>query len=73
MTTEIQNEFIAILGDKVHQHIIRQVKKAKYYSIIFDSTTDVSNKDQTSQALRYVAIENQEVQVAAVNTSFYSM
>ncbi|CAH2085853.1 unnamed protein product [Euphydryas editha] len=63
MSPEIQNEFIAILGNKVRQHIIGQIKKAKYYSIIFDSTPDISHKDQTSQVLRYVVIENQEVQV----------
>ncbi|XP_067144935.1 zinc finger MYM-type protein 1-like [Centruroides vittatus] len=59
MSPEIQKEFIAILGNKVRQHIIGQIKKAKYYSIIFDSTPDISHKDQTSQALRYVVIENQ--------------
>ncbi|XP_051788408.1 zinc finger MYM-type protein 1-like [Erpetoichthys calabaricus] len=63
MSPEIQNEFIAILGNKVRQHIIGQIKKAKYYSIIFNSTPDISHKDQTSQVLRYIVIENQEVQV----------
>nr|XP_013189863.1 unnamed protein product [Amyelois transitella] len=63
MSPQIQNEFIAILGDNVRQHIIGQIKKAKYYAIIFDSTPDLSHKDQTSQVLRYVVIENQEVKV----------
>lgn len=63
MSPQIQNEFISILGNKVRQHIIEQIKKAKYYSIIFDSTPDLSHKDQTSQVLRYVVIENQEVKV----------
>ncbi|KAH9638834.1 hypothetical protein HF086_012787 [Spodoptera exigua] len=63
MSPQIQNEFIAILGNNVRQHIIGQIKKAKYYSIIFDSTPDLSHKDQTSQVLRYVVIENEEVNV----------
>lgn len=63
MSPQIQNEFIAILGNNVRQHIIEQIKRAKYYSIIFDSTPDLSHKDQTSQVLRYVLIENQEVKV----------
>ncbi|XP_067124455.1 zinc finger MYM-type protein 1-like [Centruroides vittatus] len=63
MSPEIQNEFISILGNKVLQRIIGQIKKAKYYSIIFDSTPDISHKGQTNQILRYVVIENQEVQV----------
>ncbi|CAH0400600.1 unnamed protein product [Chilo suppressalis] len=63
MSSETQNEFIVILGDHVRQQIYRQIKKAKYYSIIFDSTPDISHRDQTSQVLRYVVIENQEVRV----------
>lgn len=63
MSPEIQNEFIEILGNKVRQKIIGRVQKAKYYSMIFDSTPDISHKDQTSQVLRYVMIENREVRV----------
>ncbi|GFY46930.1 hypothetical protein TNIN_52811 [Trichonephila inaurata madagascariensis] len=60
---QIQNEFIEILGNKVHQVIIAGVQKAKYYSLIFDSAPDTSHKDQTSHVIRYVMIENQEVRV----------
>lgn len=63
LSPQIQNEFINIVGDKVRQTIIQQVKNAKYYAIIFDSTPDISHTDQTSQVLRYVFIENQEVKV----------
>ncbi|GFQ86669.1 hypothetical protein TNCT_719121 [Trichonephila clavata] len=31
--------------------------------MIFDSTPDISHKDQTSQVIRYVMIENTEVRV----------
>lgn len=63
MSPEIQNELIDVLGKKVRQIILARVQKAKYYSMIFDSTPDISHKDQTSQVLRYVVIENQEVRV----------
>lgn len=52
MSPQIQNEFKIILGNNVHQHIIEQIKRAKYYSIIFDSTPDLSHEDQTSEVLR---------------------
>ncbi|XP_066584844.1 zinc finger MYM-type protein 1-like [Prorops nasuta] len=57
------NESKFILRDKIRQQIICQVQKAKYYSIIFNSTPDIYHKDQTSQVLQYVKIENQEVDV----------
>ncbi|XP_035219598.1 uncharacterized protein LOC118192706 [Stegodyphus dumicola] len=66
MSPQIQNEFIGILGDIVRQQIMCQVQKAKYYSsILFDSISspDISHNDQTSQVVRYVKIENQEVEV----------
>lgn len=54
LSPAIQNEFINILGEKVRTRIIDEIN---YFSIIFDSTPDVSRKDQTSQILRYVTLE----------------
>lgn len=51
------------MGNNVRQHINVQIKKAEYYSIIFDSTSDLSHRDQTSQVLRHIVFENQEVKV----------
>ncbi|KAF2898121.1 hypothetical protein ILUMI_08054 [Ignelater luminosus] len=62
MSPDIRNEFTEILGNKVRQEIIAQVKKAKHYSI-FDSTPNIAHKDQTSRVLPYVMIDNQEVRV----------
>ncbi|XP_069582652.1 zinc finger MYM-type protein 1-like [Ranitomeya imitator] len=59
----IQNEFIEILGGKVRSKVVEQVKIAKYFSMIFDSTPDISHKDQMCQVLRYVMINGKEVKV----------
>ncbi|XP_031334591.1 zinc finger MYM-type protein 1-like [Photinus pyralis] len=63
LSPEIQNEFINLLGDHVRRRIISDVNDAKYFSIIFDSTPDISHKDQTSQVIRYVKISGTEVEV----------
>ncbi|XP_050548310.1 zinc finger MYM-type protein 1-like, partial [Daktulosphaira vitifoliae] len=47
----IQNEFINILGDHVLENIIVDVKKAKYYGMLFDSTPDSSHVDQMSKII----------------------
>ena len=63
LSPTIQNEFIEILGENVRSKIINQVKEAKYFSMIFDSTPDISHKDQMSQVLRYVVIDGDQVKV----------
>lgn len=59
----LQNEFINLLGDQVRKKILRQVIEAKYFCIIFDSTSDISHKDQISLVLRYVKIDGSNVSV----------
>ena len=61
MSPLIQNEFINLLGDQVRKQIIQQVREAKYFCVIFDSTPDISHNDQTSQVLRYVRIVGPKV------------
>lgn len=67
----IQNEFILCLGEHVRQKIIEDIKKAKYYGIIFDSTPDESKTDQMSQIIRFVHIENDIVEVRESFLGFF--
>jgi len=61
LSPTIQNEFIKILGEK--SKMIKQVKKPSNFSMAFDSTLDVSHKDQTSQILHYIVIDQDKVKV----------
>ena len=63
LSPEVQNEFVSILAQQVRKKIIAQVKKSKYFCIIFDSTPDISHKDQLSEVLRYVNMDGNEVKV----------
>ena len=54
LSSVICDEVIELLACKVRKIIIDDVKRAKYYSIIVDSTPDVSHTDQLSFVLRYV-------------------
>lgn len=57
----IQNDFIFLMGKSVKTKILENIKKSKYYAILFDSTPDFSHKEQLSQIIRYVKISNDEV------------
>lgn len=58
---QIQDEFIALLAKKVRNEIIHQIKSAKYYTIMFDCTPDVSGTEQMSQVIRYVHVTDGKV------------
>ena len=54
LSPEIQNELLGITADFIRQAIVKDVQEAKFYSIIVDETTDVSNQEQVSLCLRYM-------------------
>lgn len=49
-----QNELIEICGVLVRESLIKAVKKAKFFTVIGDETTDVSTVEQFTFCLRYV-------------------
>lgn len=56
------NEFIDIMAQKVRNQIIEEIQISKYFSIIIDSTPDISHLDQLCFVIRYVANDNLPVE-----------
>lgn len=56
------DEFINLMGKHVLDKIIAEVKLHKYFSIIVDSTPDVSHADQLAMILRYVNTQGKPVE-----------
>ncbi|XP_041432322.1 zinc finger MYM-type protein 1-like [Xenopus laevis] len=54
MSSTIVEEFIELMGNKVAQVIVQELYTAKYFSLIVDSTPDLSHVDQLAIVLRYV-------------------
>lgn len=54
LSSTICDELIEIMGRSVTESILKEVKTSKYFSIIVDSTPDVTHNDQLSFILRYV-------------------
>lgn len=48
------DEFVEMMGKRVLNQIVKEVKEAKYYSLSVDSTPDVSHTDQLTFIIRYV-------------------
>ncbi|XP_065672118.1 uncharacterized protein LOC136089946 [Hydra vulgaris] len=53
LSKTICEELIDIMSQKILKHIITEIKKAKYWGIIVDSTPDISYVDQLSVIFRY--------------------
>jgi Domain of unknown function (DUF4371)/hAT family C-terminal dimerisation region len=49
----IQNELIVCCGDYIRNTILSQVKSARYFSVMADEVTDISNTEQMSLCIRY--------------------
>lgn len=54
-----QNNMLSVMGEMVREEILKRVKKAGVFSIIIDTTSDVSNLEQFSLVLRFVNEEGQ--------------
>lgn len=54
LSFNIFEQFITVMADQVLTVIVEEIQKAKYFSIIVDSTPDVSHVDQLSFVVRYV-------------------
>lgn len=52
-------EFLQLMSEKVLQHILIEVRKAKYFGLIVDSSPDISHIDQLSIVVRYVNEEGE--------------
>ena len=50
----IQNQIINLVGDRIKSEIIGEIKKSKFFSILADEASDISNKEQMSLVLRYL-------------------
>ena len=60
LSPTIQNEVIEILGNALEAELVDGIKRALFYSLITDTTQDVSKIDQLSQTFRYVEIIKDE-------------
>ncbi|XP_022182219.1 zinc finger MYM-type protein 1-like [Myzus persicae] len=56
------DEFIDLMSKTVLQCIVKEIKIAKYFSIIVDSTPDVTKVDQLTVAVRYICKDGSPVE-----------
>lgn len=61
LSHSICDELISLLDQKVRNYVITEINEAKYYSLILDSTPNLSHNDQLSVIIRYVNTDGHRV------------
>lgn len=54
LSSTTYEEFLKVMGQKVTEEVVAEIKAAKYFSLVIDSTPDISHVDQLSIIIRYV-------------------
>ena len=49
---KIQNELIELMNKQVLNHIVEQIKKANYFAVMIDETTDIAKHEQVPLVIR---------------------
>ncbi|XP_050777078.1 zinc finger MYM-type protein 1-like isoform X3 [Gopherus flavomarginatus] len=62
LSPDIQNDLIQSLSAELLSKIVAEIKVAKYFALIVDSTIDISRTDQFSLSLRYVTVNGDAVE-----------
>ena len=67
----IQNEIIEICGELITENLVKEIKKAKYFSVLADEATDSSNVEQLAIVLRFVDDIQQESHLCTLRLSCF--
>ncbi|OXA39897.1 Zinc finger MYM-type protein 1 [Folsomia candida] len=59
MSPRTQNEFISIAGSHLRSSILKDIKSRKFFSLMLDSTPDISHSEQISFIVRTVAVSEE--------------
>jgi hypothetical protein len=73
LSPDTQNQFINIMSSNVQKVLLDEIRNAPFFSIILDTTPDITKIDQLSIVFRYVTFifdSNQKVLDLQVNESF---
>lgn len=54
LSSSTYEEFLKLMSHKVTEEILTEIKAAKYFSLVVDSTPDISHVDQLAVIIRYV-------------------
>ena len=70
LSPKIQNELIQVVSDCLRNRLLAKLRNCAFYSIIVDTTSDITRADQVSIVLRWVSIECEVVTIKETFVGF---
>ena len=64
LSGKIQNELITLLGTTLRKTLISKINRAPFWSVILDTTSDITRRDQLSVVIRWVYIEDEHFEIS---------
>ena len=58
----IQEELIALIGQAVKRSLVSKINEAPFWSVILDTTSDITRVDQLSVVVRWVKVTDNSVE-----------
>ena len=62
LSHQIQKELIALIGKAVKRSLVSKINKAPFWSVILDTTSDITKVDQLSVVVRWVKVTDNSVE-----------
>ena len=63
LSATIQNELITLLGTTLRKTIIGKIDRAPFWSVILDTTSDITRRDQLSVVIRWVHVGDEHFEI----------
>ena len=70
LSTKIQNELIGLLSKAVTSSLVQNINRAPLWSLILDSTSDITRTDQLSIGVRWVQIKDDKCNIVESSLGF---
>lgn len=70
---KVQDEFLDLIAHQIREDIIKDIKAAKYFSLIFDCTPDVSKNEQMTEVIRYIKFNEEGPEICESFLDFFTV
>ena len=71
MKLMIQNELIQLISNRLRNQLISKIRESGFYTIIVNTTSEITSSDQVSIVLRWVCIGGEVVTIKETFLRFF--